>query len=138
MAKAQAAHSKRHSIFRMRANASTSTVKSSSKKPPLAFSDGPMVWIDCEVCARGGNGQKLLIDMDFARILLGVQMTGLDPNKDRILEISVLITNGDLELVDEEGISFIIKTDKEHLDNMDEWCVKQHGEVCRSVVFFRN
>jgi len=67
----------------------------------LTLQDGPLVWIDCE-------------------------MTGLNPRTDKILEIAVLITNGDLQLVD-EGIEFVIRTDKQHLDRMDEWCTKQHG-----------
>ncbi|KAG1781917.1 ribonuclease H-like domain-containing protein [Suillus placidus] len=70
---------------------------------PLNFNSGPMVWIDCE-------------------------MTGLDPRRDRILEIAVLITNGDLELVDERGIQFVIRTDKAVLNSMDEWCRMQHGK----------
>ncbi|KAK7057521.1 exonuclease domain-containing protein, partial [Favolaschia claudopus] len=69
---------------------------------PLSYSNGPMVWIDCE-------------------------MTGLDPDKDKILEIAVLITNGNLDLVD-DGVEFIIRTDKVALDGMDEWCTKQHGQ----------
>ncbi|KAJ3575059.1 hypothetical protein NP233_g1350 [Leucocoprinus birnbaumii] len=69
---------------------------------PLGFYAGPLVWIDCE-------------------------MTGLSPRKDKIMEIAVLITNGNLELVD-EGIQYIIKTEKEVLDGMDEWCTNQHGQ----------
>ncbi|KXN85296.1 Oligoribonuclease, mitochondrial [Leucoagaricus sp. SymC.cos] len=69
---------------------------------PLNFYAGPLVWIDCE-------------------------MTGLNPRRDKILEIAVLITNGDLELVD-DGIQYIIKTEKEVLDGMDEWCTNQHGQ----------
>ncbi|PPQ75072.1 hypothetical protein CVT26_011815 [Gymnopilus dilepis] len=68
---------------------------------PLDFSAGPLVWIDCE-------------------------MTGLDHKKDKIMEIAVLITNGNLDLVD-EGVEYIIHVDKEHLDGMDEWCTNQHG-----------
>ncbi|KAF9451496.1 oligoribonuclease [Macrolepiota fuliginosa MF-IS2] len=71
-------------------------------KKPLDFYVGPLVWIDCE-------------------------MTGLNPRKDKILEIAVLITNGNLEVVD-DGIQFIIKTEKETLDQMDEWCTNQHGQ----------
>jgi len=67
---------------------------------PLTPQDGPLVWIDCE-------------------------MTGLNPRTDKILEIAVLITNGDLQLVD-DGLEFVIRTDKESLDKMDEWCTKQH------------
>lgn len=42
-------------------------------------------------------------------------MTGLDLPKDRILEIAVIITNGQLEPVD-EGINYILRTPKEVLD----------------------
>jgi len=73
----------------------------SDMQKPLDFSAGPLVWIDCE-------------------------MTGLDPHKDKIMEIAVLITNGNLDLVD-DGIEFVIKTDKQYLDGMDEWCTTQHG-----------
>ncbi|KAL0955785.1 hypothetical protein HGRIS_001999 [Hohenbuehelia grisea] len=68
---------------------------------PLDFYSGPLVWIDCE-------------------------MTGLVPRKDKLLEIAVIITNGNLETVD-EGIQYVIKTDKAALDGMDEWCTRQHG-----------
>lgn len=54
-------------------------------------------------------------------------MTGLNPRKDKILEIAVLITNGNLELVD-GGIQYTIKTEKNVLDGMDEWCTNQHGQ----------
>lgn len=70
-------------------------------RKPLNLNAGPLVWIDCE-------------------------MTGLDPSKDKILEIAVLITNGNLDLVD-DGIEYVIRTDKKYLDGMDEWCTKQHG-----------
>jgi len=60
-------------------------------------------------------------------------MTGLDYKKDRLLEIAVLITNGNLDVVDPDGLNYIIKTDKDILDNMDPWCVKQHGEVSHAA-----
>jgi len=69
---------------------------------PLAYADGPLIWIDCE-------------------------MTGLNPRTDKILEIAVLITNANLEIVD-EGIEFVIHTEQEYLDRMDEWCTTQHGK----------
>jgi oligoribonuclease len=42
-------------------------------------------------------------------------MTGLNALEDKIIEIAVIITNGRLEPVD-EGINYIIKTDKKILD----------------------
>lgn len=44
-----------------------------------------------------------------------LQMTGLDVEKDVIIEIAVIITDGQLHPVD-EGIEYIIRTDKEVLD----------------------
>lgn len=58
-------------------------------------------------------------------------MTGLDSTKDHLLEIAVLITNGNLDIVDANGMNFIIKTDKQILDTMSPWCIKQHGDVSR-------
>ncbi|KAG8717969.1 hypothetical protein FRC08_006212 [Ceratobasidium sp. 394] len=55
-------------------------------------------------------------------------MTGLDSTSDRIIEIAVLITNGNLDLVDEAGCHYVVKTKKEVLDNMGEWCTTQHGK----------
>lgn len=66
------------------------TINKMAAPRPLNFYAGPLVWVDCE-------------------------MTGLNPRKDKILEIAVLITNGNLELVD-EGIEFVIRTDKSALD----------------------
>lgn len=43
-------------------------------------------------------------------------MTGLDSEVDRIIEIAVLITNGNLDLVDEKGCHYVVKTSKEVLD----------------------
>lgn len=60
-----------------------------------------------------------------------IKMTGLDSTKDHLLEIAVLITNGNLDVVDATGMNFIIKTDKQILDTMSPWCIKQHGEVSR-------
>ena len=43
------------------------------------------------------------------------EMTGLDAQTDRLLEIAVIITDGRLRPVD-EGIEFVIQTSKEVLD----------------------
>ncbi len=42
-------------------------------------------------------------------------MTGLDLDKDVIIEIAVIITDGELRPVD-DGIEYIIRTDKGVLD----------------------
>lgn len=53
-------------------------------------------------------------------------MTGLSPDKDQILEIAVIITDGNLEPMD-AGINYVIRTDASVLDHMDEWCRNTHG-----------
>ncbi len=47
-------------------------------------------------------------------------MTGLDVEQDRLLEIAVLITGGDLKPID-EGVSYVIQTDKNVLNAMNDW-----------------
>ena len=54
-------------------------------------------------------------------------MTGLNPETDHIIEMASLITDGELNII-EEGPELIIHQPDEILDTMNEWCVKQHGE----------
>lgn len=55
-------------------------------------------------------------------------MTGLDPDRDLIIEIFCLITDSALELLDPTGYGVVIHQTKETLDSlMDEWCVRTHG-----------
>lgn len=56
------------------------------------------------------------------------QMTGLDPDKEEIIEVFCLITNANLELIDPEGWGTVIHQPKERMDQMDQWCVRTHGE----------
>ncbi|RZQ54609.1 oligoribonuclease [Pseudoalteromonas phenolica] len=59
-------------------------------------------------------------------IWLDLEMTGLEPKTDKILEIATVITDGDLNVLAEGPVIAIHQTD-ELLDNMDEWCTNQHG-----------
>ena len=56
------------------------------------------------------------------------QMTGLNPDTDQIIEIACLITDGHLNLVDQDGLNIVVSCPKERLDAMDEWCTVHHGE----------
>jgi hypothetical protein len=105
----------------------------SRTEKPLKWSDGPLVWIDCEVILPSLPSFLLTVisHHEHSTETLILKMTGLDYKKDPLLEIAVLITNGNLDVVDPNGLNYIIKTDKDILDNMDPWCVKQHGEVSR-------
>ena len=56
-----------------------------------------------------------------------MEMSGLDPDKERILEIAVLVTDGDLNVV-AEGPHLILHQADALLEAMDEWNTKHHGQ----------
>jgi oligoribonuclease len=62
-----------------------------------------LVWIDCE-------------------------MTGLDVEKDSLVEIAVLITDSDLNVLDEQGLGVVIKPRKESLAQMGDYVTQMHQE----------
>ena len=70
-------------------------------EPLLKKSDQNLVWIDCE-------------------------MTGLDPEKERLLEIAVIVTGPQL-LPRIEGPVLVIHQSDELLDKMDNWNKGTHG-----------
>ncbi|MCU0833080.1 MAG: oligoribonuclease [Chromatiaceae bacterium] len=59
-------------------------------------------------------------------IWLDLEMTGLDPDRDRILEIATLITDSDLRVL-AEGPVIAIRQSEEVLAGMDEWNQQHHG-----------
>jgi oligoribonuclease len=69
---------------------------------PFADSDKPIVWIDLE-------------------------MTGLDPEKETILEVGIVVTDSDLKnrII---GPNLIIHCNEEILSRMDDWNMKHHTE----------
>mmetsp|Transcript_19975 Transcript_19975/g.33548 ORF Transcript_19975/g.33548 Transcript_19975/m.33548 type:complete len:229 (+) Transcript_19975:152-838(+) len=71
------------------------------KRASKGKADQPLVWIDLE-------------------------MTGLDLEKDVILQIAVIITDGNLENVI-EGPELVIHHSDEVLSNMNDWCIDHHG-----------
>jgi len=54
-------------------------------------------------------------------IWIDLEMTGLDPNSDVIIEIATIVTDKHLNVLD-EGPSIVIHQPDEIMDNMDEWC----------------
>ncbi|MFE8643994.1 oligoribonuclease [Sphingomonas sp. NCPPB 2930] len=70
--------------------------------PPLAKSDQNLVWLDCE-------------------------MTGLEPDTDRLIEIAVVVTGPNLEPRIEGPVLVIHQSDAQ-LDAMDAWNKGTHGK----------
>eukprot|EP00262_Sarcandra_glabra_P018417 TRINITY_DN660_c0_g1_i1.p1 TRINITY_DN660_c0_g1~~TRINITY_DN660_c0_g1_i1.p1 ORF type:complete len:254 (+),score=52.85 TRINITY_DN660_c0_g1_i1:147-908(+) len=58
-------------------------------------------------------------------VWIDLEMTGLDVEVDRILEIACIITDGNLTKL-LEGPDLVIRQTKECLDNMGEWCRNHH------------
>ncbi|KAK9141299.1 hypothetical protein Scep_010980 [Stephania cephalantha] len=59
-------------------------------------------------------------------VWIDLEMTGLDVDKDRILEIACVITDGNLTKIF-EGPDLVIHQSEECLGNMGEWCQIHHG-----------
>src|SRR3954466_4630092 len=55
-----------------------------------------------------------------------MEMTGLDPDKDRIIEVAVVVTDAHLNVL-AEGPVFAIHQSDETLDKMDAWNKGTHG-----------
>ncbi len=58
-------------------------------------------------------------------IWIDLEMTGLDPEGDQIIEIATIITNSQLEILAEGPVVAIHQPDS-ILDNMDEWNTSHH------------
>ncbi|MEO8401952.1 MAG: oligoribonuclease [Gammaproteobacteria bacterium] len=59
-------------------------------------------------------------------IWIDMEMTGLDPAKERIIEIATIVTDSDLNLV-AEGPVFAVHQSDELLQAMDSWNTRQHN-----------
>ena len=57
-----------------------------------------------------------------------LQMTGLDPDHDRVMSVSCFITDSQLNILDSAGWDAVIHHDKVFLDAMGDWCTKTHGD----------
>lgn len=55
-------------------------------------------------------------------------MTGLDPEDGVLIEAAIIITDGNLKIL-AESPNIVINQPDEILDNMGEWCLKQHALV---------
>lgn len=66
----------------------------------MSFSDQNLIWIDLE-------------------------MTGLNPETHKIIEIATIVTDKELNIL-AEGPVFAIHQNEEELNKMDEWCTTTH------------
>jgi len=69
---------------------------------------------------------KLIQQNEMNLVWVDMEMTGLDPNNDYIIEIATIVTDYNLNLL-EEGPVIVIFQKKEILDNMDNWNKGTHS-----------
>lgn len=67
-----------------------------------------------------------VIDKSKTLIWLDMEMTGLEPDADRIIEIATLVTDAHLNIIAEGPVLAVYQTD-EALAAMDEWNQRTHG-----------
>jgi oligoribonuclease len=59
-------------------------------------------------------------------VWLDMEMTGLDPERERIIELAMIVTDTNLVTVAESPVWIVHQSDA-HLDAMDEWNKNTHG-----------
>ena len=60
-------------------------------------------------------------------VWIDLEMTGLDPAKDKILEIATLVTDSNLNII-VEAPTFFISQPQSIIENMDEWNTRHHSD----------
>jgi len=60
-------------------------------------------------------------------VWMDLEMTGLEPEHDRILEVATLVTDSDLNLV-AEGPVFYVSQSEALIESMDEWNTTHHTQ----------
>lgn len=69
-----------------------------------------------ESTAKTGSGKLVWMDLE---------MTGLEPDRDTIIEMATLITDGELNVI-AEGPEIVIHQDAKLFDGMDDWNREHH------------
>jgi oligoribonuclease len=63
---------------------------------------------------------------EFNLVWVDMEMTGLDPDTDRIIEVAVVVTDSELNIL-AEGPVYVIHQSDEIMDGMDAWNKGTHG-----------
>ena len=74
------------------------------------------------------ESREIATEAAAARLIwIDLEMTGLDPDNDRIIEIATIVTDGELHEI-ATGPVLAIHQSEERLGSMDEWNTRQHGQ----------
>ncbi|KAM3600772.1 uncharacterized protein V6R79_002326 [Siganus canaliculatus] len=69
----------------------------------------------------------LSTEMAQRMVWVDLEMTGLDIDKDQIIEMACVVTDSELNIL-AKGPNLIINQPDELLDGMSEWCKEHHGK----------
>jgi oligoribonuclease len=61
-------------------------------------------------------------------VWIDLEMTGLNPETDVVLEIATIVTDANLNILAEGPVLAVHQSD-EVLNNMDQWCTDTHGKT---------
>ncbi len=75
----------------------------------------------------GQATQSKGVPNEYRLIWVDMEMTGLDPEKERIIELAAVVTESDLTVVAESPV-FVVHQSDEILDAMDKWNQSTHGK----------
>jgi oligoribonuclease len=75
---------------------------------------------------KNGEAQGMVVEADRL-IWIDLEMTGLDTNRDSIIEIATIVTDANLDIV-AEGPVIAIHQSAAVLSGMDEWNTHQHKQ----------
>ena len=59
-------------------------------------------------------------------VWLDMEMTGLEPDRDRIIELAIIVTDNQLATMAESPV-WVVRQENSCLEAMDEWNRKTHG-----------
>ena len=65
-------------------------------------------------------------------IWLDLEMSGLEPESDVIIEIATIVTDGDLNII-AEGPCLPVRQPQSVIDGMDEWNTTHHRTVATQL-----
>jgi len=60
-------------------------------------------------------------------VWMDLEMTGLEPDSDTILEIATIITDGNLNTI-AEGPNLVVHQEESVLERMGDWCKQHHAD----------
>ncbi|XP_039531519.1 small fragment nuclease [Pimephales promelas] len=77
--------------------------------------------------SRRADSRKMSQSAAQRMVWVDLEMTGLDIEKDRIIEMACIVTDSDLNII-AEGPNLIINQPDDLLDGMSDWCKEHHGK----------